>query len=259
MRTEPAFSYIGPGAPSAAFEVLGVWTAVPSPAPVAVAFGGNPAVAAPPIWRTSFPAGPAAALALVGAGEARVETLERAIPAALDRLGGDLEAWIEAMPPGLADRAPEQRLAALLAAARDPSDVPAFGPGGSASFGVLDSLTRPLQDALDWVRRTLLHYAWVETLIDGRNVARSVVGWSGDFSTCWRAGLDEAAVALHLRGLDMARRSRDAIVRTLTAAMQVALKIAALLALPGGAWLTLPMAWTLLKRLLADLARVTGS
>ena len=49
--------------------------------------------------------------------------------------------------------------------------------------------------------------------------------------------------------------SRDAVLKVLARAMQAALKIAALLALPGGPILALPVAWRLVSRAMAELEK----
>ena len=208
MRTPSAFQCLGPGASAAALEVLGLWTAVSTTDPGTPAFGEPSAdcLEGDPLGR------PGRGAAQIGIGEGWVERVERTIPTAFDRFAADLPGWTAVLPPGLTARPPEERLAALLAAAGDVAPVPAFGPGESVAFGVFHGVTRPFQDALEWVRKALLHYAWVETIIGGQLVARTVVGWTGNFSTRWSEGLDETMADLHLRCLGVAMDSRNAVL-----------------------------------------------
>lgn len=247
MGAEAAFQYLGSGLPTAAFDGWGLWTAVPSAGPGSIAFGPS---TTPSVWRVSLSSDPAQARAQIRAGEEQMEALARTVPAAFARFAENLPHWAAALPPGVNARAPEERLLVLLAAAGDSAPVPAFGLGELVPFGSFEQVTRPFRDALEWLRRTLLHYAWVETVIEGRLVARTVVGWSGGFSTCWCEGLDESAVDLHRRSLGLAMGSRNAILGVLAQTTQAALKISALLALPGGGFLALPVAWRLVRRFL---------
>ena len=255
MLTASAFSYVGPPAPAAVFDLLNLWTPILAAPGGAVAFdlGGEPA---PTIWRVSLPADPAAALAQIGAAEERIDQLERTLPAALAELERQLHDWEVNLAPSLAGLPSEQRLDELLASAglAGPETLPAFATGAAMSFNVLDRLSREFQNALEWIRRTLLHYAWVETVIDGRLLARTIVSWAGSISSCWQQGLDAATVALHARSVAIAKRSRDNLIRLITETTQLAVNLAAILAMPGGAILALPTAWKLLKRILAEFA-----
>jgi hypothetical protein len=148
---------------------------------------------------------------------------------------------------------PEEELALLLAEVRAAEIAPSFGPGAWLSQPWRDVIAR-FEAFLQPLLHSLTHYAWVETIIAGRWLARTVVSWKGSFVTAWQAKVPSPQARLHERALDLALASRDAWLRILVLALRGALQVATLLALPGGFLLALPAVWHFLSRVSAELS-----
>ena len=64
-----------------------------------------------------------------------------------------------------------------------------------------EALYQRLTALFDSVNRQILHFAWVDTTLDGRLVARSTVNWGGDFVSTWLPGLSQEIISAHCRSL----------------------------------------------------------
>jgi hypothetical protein len=114
-------------------------------------------------------------------------------------------------------------------------------------------LSSQAEAAMEKLLQQVLHFAWVETRLEGRLLARSLVSWGGDVDTVWGAERLPGDPALHRRSLALAIISRGALLRLIMIVSTGALKISLLLATPGGAILALPAAWNFVHRILSEL------
>jgi hypothetical protein len=97
--------------------------------------------------------------------------------------------------------------------------------------------------------------AWVETRIQGEPAARSLLGLEGALRTVCRPGLGPSGAALHRESVRLVVDSRAAFLRVVACVTRGAVAISARLALPGGPVLALPIAWRLVRRVLAEVDR----
>lgn len=164
-------------------------------------------------------------------------------PATLGAAGG-----AGALPP------PETGLA-LAFAVLEPSAESAisFGaPGGLPASIDWDALYQRLTTLFDSVNRQLLHFAWVDTTLDGRLVARTTVNWGGDFASTWLSGLSPDLISAHCRSVELATASRLASLRAILTASQIAGKIALALTTPLGPIQALSLAWQFLSSIISQ-------
>jgi hypothetical protein len=94
--------------------------------------------------------------------------------------------------------------------------------------------------------------ARIETQIQGQTIAQTVVSLTGDVHSVWQEGVNAAQVALHQRTLALALGSRNTVLQTFSVAVQAALKLSVLLALPHGVILALPATWKFIHQLLGQ-------
>ncbi len=152
---------------------------------------------------------------------------------------------VETLPP------PEAGLALALNAL-DPARS-----GDGVSFGLpemagidWEELYRRLSTLVDSVNRQILHFAWVETTLDGRLIARTTVNWGGDFMAFWQAGLPPEQRAAHYRSLELALAARLANLRAILTVSQIAAKIALAAATPLGPLQAMSLAWQFVNTLI---------
>jgi hypothetical protein len=254
IEQQDIFQFFAPGVAPGDAEVFPVWTVV-----AAAATSG---LAAPfmddgdaPRWRVDFTGTTGPAGDLLAEGTARLDAWQEAMPVAAERLQNFTTAYAAGQVLTHAFGAaptPEEELALLLAELRA-AEI-------ASSFGLRAWLSQPWRDViarfeafLQPLLRSLTHYAWVETIIAGRWLARTVVSWKGSFVTAWEAKVPSPQARLHECALDLALASRDAWLRILLLALRGALQVATLIALPGGFLLALPAVWHFLYRVGAEL------
>jgi len=112
-----------------------------------------------------------------------------------------------------------------------------------------------LREFLQDVQRFVSYYAWIETKIEGKLVARTIVSWTGDFQTEWNFPIPSGIERLHARSLQLALASRTALLRTTTLILTGAILTLPLLVHPGNILLTLPAVWRFIQRLRQELAQ----
>jgi hypothetical protein len=236
------------------------WEARPAPASeAAVSFGDLEAGPPAPMahWRLDLPAQPAAAWQTLAAGEARA----RARSAGLDQAPARLEQLLLARQnaqAGAADFAapssPAVRSEADFELSRWLDEAQGSAPEGApVSYALEPGEAAPsLATSLERWQQLLAYAAWVETRVEGRLLGQSVVAWTGDLRTAWEVTAAPEQRRWHSRSLRLALASRGAIVRAFIITAQSAVKVATLLALPGGPALALPAAWTYVNRILAE-------
>lgn len=159
------------------------------------------------------------------------------------------EAAVLAMPP------PEAGLAFALQTIEPTGEesVVSFGAPGALPAGVdWQALYQRLATLLDSVNRQILHYAWVDTTLDGQLVARSIVNWGGDLVTCWRPGLQQETITAHCRSFELAMASRLANLRAILTVSQIAGKITLALTTPLGPLQAMSLAWQFLSSVISE-------
>lgn len=259
MRGDSAavFSISGPGLPDLAPSIAGLWATAPAPFELAtgdLAFGASvPPGDDPLVWRVNLPNDARIAALQLASAEARVRAQQHGLTESAERIAaivmsqhsspsfdvtGSETAWPE----------PEAELLSALRA-RSSGDQPTAFAAGQTSPGAGQSV----QALLEQAARFMSNYAWVETEMAGREVGRTVVGWTGNVSTVWAERLDRETLALHHRALRLALESRATFIRTCAMAFQGAALLATLpvlLATPAGAILALPSAWKFVNQIL---------
>ena len=254
-------------------DPFGLWQA-PAPGGV-VSFGLSEAgvVDSPPaaVWSLELAPtlGGPAALTL---REQQVRAIDAGLTHAAERLDAVLanrQLLANRQRPGglsfaVGEELPEPEL--FLAQALD-----ALDPDGAAvSYGLREDLAalaridwgvlrQRLQDLFDTVNRQLLHFVWVDSNLEGRLAARTVVAWSGDLSTCCRPGLTPEQVAAHQRSLTLALASRSANLRVVVSVAQMAAKIALAVTTPLGPVQALALAWEFVSSIVLPMVQKPSS
>ncbi len=230
--------------------LLGIWALARAPA-----FGAETRAPAPARteWRARFSADPVQALALATVNQSRLDRAQ----GNLARADARLDAFIRgrgtaaAFGSGAMNRL-EAELNGLLAESRGGAAPPvAFWPGQ----GLLprwDEIGQRFRQFLDQLNRLVLNYAYVETYVEDRFIARTTVGWSGEFQSEWGADIGPSHSQLHLTALNLALKSRATLLDTFLTTVSGALKLTAILTMPGGFLLALPAAWHFIQTLLDE-------
>lgn len=186
------------------------------------------------------------------ASDQRVDAFLSARSRSLESSGVSFSsAAVVTLPP------PEAGLSAALSVL-DPSGAPgpiSFGlPPGLPSSVDWEALYQRLSALLDSVNRQILHFAWVDTTLDNRLIARSTVNWGGDLVTCWQPGLSQDLTNAHCRSLALAMASRLANLRAVLTVSQIAGKIALALTTPLGPIQALSLAWQFISSVVSSQA-----
>ena len=130
------------------------------------------------------------------------------------------------------------------------------------SFGIADKEAgeierskQQFQEVMERMLQQLTHFAWVETLWEGRFLAHTVVNWGGAMQTLWGQALNPEDYQLHQRALHQALATRNILVHACLVTTQSAAKLAVLLTNPAGSILALPVAWKLVRQILEDIEK----
>jgi hypothetical protein len=243
-------------APVALGGALDFWSAAP-PSGEAVSFEAGSTVQELLIWRVDLPGDLDAASAALAAGESQVEAAQRALDAAVERLGTFVSAQaaapsFDASSPAAALGDPEAETLALLNEIQTGVPAVSFGLGEKIVAG-LDAVTQQFEEFVDALLRNVGSYAWVETRIEGRLMCRTSIGWSGDAKNLWLGTADAQTLALHQRALSVAVESRNTFIKTFVVSAQSAVKLVTLLSVPGAAVLALPTAWRFISQALTEI------
>jgi hypothetical protein len=205
----------------------------------------------------NLPADPVVASEWLASGEAQIDAAQQALEDATRRLDALVQAQrnvpsFSVDSPAAALGEPEKEALALLNEIQTGQPAVAFGLGEKIDAG-FDKAAEKLEAFVEGMLRSIMHYAWVETQIEGRLICRTAVGWTGDADTVWLAEPDAAIAALHQRTLRVAIASRNTLIKTFSVAAQGAAKLATLLATPGGAVMALPAAWKFINQIVDEL------
>lgn len=228
-------------------DPLELWTPAPQHEMVHFGIGDEPASPPPdvPVFRVNLPGSGESAGAAFDSSEAYFKQVNAAledVPARLDALvsrmqarqaAGDSVSFDVASLEG--EPGPESDLLLLLEDASQPAA--AEDEAGMVHFGIEEPISQAWQEArarfdalMEQINREVLHFAWVETKVDGLVIARSEVDWSGDATTLWVENISEEQKTLHHRSLNMAARSRNMKLRLFVTVAGGAAKVTTLMA-----------------------------
>lgn len=228
-------------------DPLGVWTPAPQSGMVHFGIGDEATSSSPdvPVFRVNLPGSGQAADEAFEASEAYFERVNAAlegVPARLDTLVSQMQARQAAgesvsfdVASLEAEPGPEGDLLHLL---EDVSKTePVSFSVGDESETAREPVSQAWQEArarfdalMEQINREVLHFAWVETKIDGKMIARSEVDWSGDATTLWAETASEEQKSLHHRALNVAARSRNMKLRLFVTVASGAAKVTTLMA-----------------------------
>lgn len=235
-----------------------------------------------PIWRANLPADPAQSAAFLEQGTQRLSTFRHSLPHASERLealvacreGGtdfkldsdkddiSFDIGTDTSAPVL--QAPESELLNTVDSLNHVSypqadvsfavGVPNEGERGGSSNppSLWQQEVQQVQTLARHVLHTVAYYAWVETIIEGRLVGRTSVGWTGSMETLWVSLPDTHHSTLHAHVLDLSLASRAALIRNFVLVLQGAVRISVLISAPGGALLAIPAAWKFFNQIVAE-------
>jgi hypothetical protein len=219
----------------------------------------------PPVWRLQLPADSARAAANFHAISQGLRAADAALASAETRMA-DISARAgqdAARPEGLSfdvNTAPlptdpaELNLMRMLREADGHESMASFEAIGEDRGGWRRAAEQ-FQKFLQTVERFVAHYAWVETEVENRLLARTIVGWTGDTRTLWPTDLNSEQRLLHMRSLTLALESRVTMQRTLTVVITGAAKLSLMLTTPVGAVMALPAAWKFIEQVRREMNR----
>lgn len=243
-------------------DLFGAWqVSALAPAP-GVSFDTQSAgPEAAPIFRLELPADARRAAARLDEEEVRLRAVQAAladVPQRVDRLvqqaqvSGGVGVSFAAAETTLPE--PEAEALELLHALEMPAVGLSFAVEGEQRRS-LDQAYEDFRADMDNLFRLVSNFAWVETRQAEALVGRTVVSWSGDLSTTWKLGLPPENQDLHRRSLQQALATRHIVMHALVVTTSSAAKLALLLTTPASAVLALPVAWKLVKQIMADLEK----
>jgi hypothetical protein len=258
-------------------DPFGLWTVTPTaplPDSAAVSFAAAESDTSIPddvtVWRINLPADNASADDALSQTQERLAQTQAkldAVPEKLDTLlagltkpqeSADGAVHFSVSEPDVESDSPEAELLALVYEADTAASMP--GTNEAVSFGFTDSFGGKLGEAmaefdalLEQVNRELLNFAWVETAIAGKLIARTSVKWGGDASTFWIEGIQSEQMTLHQRSLKTAIETRSMRLRMVALVTSGAIRVSAMLATPGGQLMALPIAYKYIRAILAQI------
>jgi len=255
-------------------DPLGLWTSAPQTEAVHFGIGEEPdsPPQGEPVFRVNLPNSGEAAGDAFDSSEAYFERVNAAledVPARLDTLvsrmqarqaTGDSVSFDVASLEG--EPGPEGDLLLLLEDASRPEVVDAGA--GMVHFGIEEPISQAWQEAkarfdalLEQINREVLHFAWVETKVDGQIIARSEVDWSGDATTLWAETVSQEQKSLHHRALTVAARSRNMKLRLFVTVAGGAAKVTTLMA-AGTPVLALPAVYQYVMSIVKQVRQLQG-
>jgi len=228
-------------------ELFGAWTTGTATVDLAA---GSAEVSA--CWRREIPADARAARADWQAQAAALRRDCAGIEQAVERLDRFIEAWAPGELPQPKSLLSEPALpeAALAEALREID-----APRAKALLDRPQAIAAEL-DAFFWrVRELTSSYAVIETSAGGLTIARTFVGWTGDFRSLWRRDATTDQVGLHWQNVQLALTRRALLIRMVGVIVTGAAKIALRLAVPGAQLLVLPAIWQFIRDVMAEYRR----
>lgn len=211
-------------------------------------------------WRLKLPADLETAMTQLAGAETQVQASEAALAAIPQRLDQLVQQGQAASATGLSFSGavegtglaqPEAELLQVLAELQN-GGQPEFSFAVGEAPGNWQRANEQFQTVLRRLLGLVTYLARVETQIEDQLMGCTIVGWTGTMRTAWGTGFGLDHLALHRRSLALALASRQTLLRTLMIATQGAAKISALLTIPGGQILALPVAWKYVNQVLAE-------
>lgn len=259
-RQSPVFELIDPTLAETIPDVIGLWATNPGTADTAVTFTLNSeTVVNAPLWRANFPSDLSKATLHLTHSEEILSQSQKALVTAIERvhrlihtIASESDLAFDLASVGEAQAQPERELLANLQAIQKPNMLISFKIGEEIA-GFSHQTFEQFQPFIERLLQVVAHYAWVETQVEGRTLARTSVGWLSDVNSIWQTGLSTTQVSLHQRTLFLALASRDALLQIFRIAVQTALKLSVLISVPGGLILVLPVAWQFIDRVMTQL------
>jgi hypothetical protein len=250
----PVFELFDATLAATAPNLIGVWSTNLSASEAAVAFASEAVVNAP-LWRANFPDDERKATALLSNSEARLVSAQKELGTVLDRIDLLIPPTDSEVKAGLAFEVsesqglapPEQELLNSLAALQNRGQAEPFGLGAERVRAF-----EPFHSFAEGLQGVMAHDARIETQIQGQTIAQTVVSFTGDVHSVWQEEVNTAQIALHQRTLALTLGSRNTVFQTFSVAIQAALKLSVLLALPHGVILALPATWKFIHQRLGQ-------
>jgi len=246
--SSPVFQFFDADSTYSPSDLMGVWESDEQVGPVSFDISGSQPVNMQ-IWRANLPPDVNQAHSYLKAGIKQVELSRQileSVPSRLDQLREELGSGTSF---GISDRfQPEAELVEFLANSEARAIGVSFSIADQFDFKVGETFT----GLLHRLRNSFNKYAWVETRLGERLIARTAVDWSGDFHTAWTGDLDQAEAGLHSRTLRLALKTRDVLARMILIIARATVKISLLLSSPITAPLALPAAYKYVHAIMAD-------
>lgn len=205
-------------------------------------------------WRLDLPPDPRAARSVLRAHDAALREDWNGVELAIRRLNHFIDAWQPgqaAQAKSLAASSPEDALAAALERIRSPQ-----------AKGLRDPLHTAREEFDAFVRRArelVSNYARIETTTGGQSIARTIVGWTGNFVLLGQNDATADFIALHRRNVQLALRRRAMLIRLLVVIGTGAAKIIVRLSIPGAQLLVLPAIWQFVRDVIGEYRRLNDS
>jgi hypothetical protein len=245
-------------APSALF---GSWQFQSQQSATGVFFGVSSAGEVP-VWRTELPVDLGEASEQLAEDEAQLDDSLAVLNSTPDRIDALVQRAQLASSAGISFDAaspdplpePDAELLDMVQTINSPAVGVSFAVGDEQQSD-LETAYHQFNEDMARLLRQVANFAWVETVLSGDLVARSVVSWTGDLDTNWASGLKEEIYQLHKHSLTQALATRNIALHAVTITAHSALKLSVLLATPGGGLLALPLVWKYVKQIMADVQR----
>jgi hypothetical protein len=187
--------------------------------------------------------------------QANLASLEAA-QARLDQLVRSQTGGISFSVPGYPSGSPESQALDLLRVSEPGGGwYPASFEAVGVESGQWEKAAAEFREFIQKLDQMVGHFAWVETQVNGKLVARSSVSWTGNLETTWTLPPTPDLSSLHRRTLRLAMASRAGMLRAFGIASAGAVKLSALVASPAGAIFALPAAWNFIRQVQHEMAR----
>ncbi len=225
-------------------DLFGVWTL----SSAATQRSGTDAPTVHALWRVELPDDHEAAMDALDI-HAFVLHLDRdGILESAERLYHFVDAWVFNQPTEAQERiettgSPEYLLAEAMDSLRS-----------AQARGIIrdiPNIIEEFQAFLGRVHAFLSNYAVIETASNGTLLARTFVGWSGDFASWCREDLTADQALQHVYSMRVAIQRRRLLIQLLSIIIAGAADIGMRLGTPGGVLLALPAVWRFI-RIVAD-------
>jgi hypothetical protein len=239
------FEYVDTALPNILTWPLGVWEPSSSIRSQEIAFGAGPAEdALAPLWRANLSADYRLASKQLAYGEAKLEASRRVLEEVPSRLTSILQNQKAGLSFGrllvATQLRPEKELLDSRGFIRDQATEASFGLGGNLA-DQWEATLQAFQGFSKQFQKSIAHQVWVESHTETQFLARTVAGWTGDLRTVFCGDISPIQALLHQRTVALALLARNTLIRTITLAVQAAVKLTLALGIPGGAILAIPI------------------